>query len=342
MKIEKIDFKYETILYYVKKIKKNDVDNDLITKFNELGDEKVNYLFENYLEFKKVIDKDAAEIDFKYYPYLEVHPDNQNSILANFYIYNQIYGDLSIEEVHKYYYIDMLNDIDGIFVDEINLELLVNVLNKGGYSDSYKIMLITFYTSGISLYKSFINDISSTVELLRKNYYMIENDINNFYKNELNKEQFSTRINNLLGTNYENSNNFVVYPTIFNYNQVIVNSFKDKECTYFWVGYMWILLFEIKNARKNEEQKVITVLKIISDPTRFKILKLLNKKPMYNQELAGELNLTSATLNHHINILLNESLITFDINNQDKKKIFYRLTDGVIEKLINNLREEFL
>lgn len=64
-------------------------------------------------------------------------------------------------------------------------------------------------------------------------------------------------------------------------------------------------------------------LKIIGDPTRLKILKMLYMKPMYGKEIADALSLTTATVSHHLDALRQQGLI----NMEQVKQIKYFSTN---------------
>lgn len=54
---------------------------------------------------------------------------------------------------------------------------------------------------------------------------------------------------------------------------------------------------------RDEEQALIDQLKVVSDPVRIKILKMLYMKPMYGKEIADVLGLTTPTVSHHLELL---------------------------------------
>ena len=50
----------------------------------------------------------------------------------------------------------------------------------------------------------------------------------------------------------------------------------------------------------------------MSDGSKFDILLSLMSSPKYNLELAEELNLTAATVSHHMNVLLTYQLVSVE------------------------------
>lgn len=90
---------------------------------------------------------------------------------------------------------------------------------------------------------------------------------------------------------------------------------------------------------KNEEEHMITALKTISDPTRYQILKLLREKPCYGQEIAEKMNLTMATVSHHMELLcVAAKVVKIDISG---RKVYYSLIQDEFKRLIDYLKANF-
>ena len=81
------------------------------------------------------------------------------------------------------------------------------------------------------------------------------------------------------------------------------------------------------------DKHLITDLKAIGDETRLRILRLLTEQKMYNQELAEALNLTSATVSHHMNVLLQSRLISIALDTEKTKKVMYEINKQRLEEL---------
>lgn len=80
----------------------------------------------------------------------------------------------------------------------------------------------------------------------------------------------------------------------------------------------------------NDEQTV-KVFKLLSDPTRIKIIKKLSKCDKCACSILQDLEVTQPTLSHHMK-LLEES--NFVISVKDGKKTFYSLNKSTILELM--------
>lgn len=93
---------------------------------------------------------------------------------------------------------------------------------------------------------------------------------------------------------------------------------------------------EIDNGDASE--KVRLFLKILSDPTKRKILTNLSKKAQYVDEISKNMGFSKATISHHLSILNDENLV---IRKRKGKKIYFSLHDKVLLKLINDFENIF-
>ncbi len=80
-------------------------------------------------------------------------------------------------------------------------------------------------------------------------------------------------------------------------------------------------------------------LKHLADKSRFAILQELHQGPRYGGELAKKLNLTTATVSHHMGLLFESKLISID---RRENKVYYSLNQNVIEKVVAYLQRTFL
>lgn len=71
--------------------------------------------------------------------------------------------------------------------------------------------------------------------------------------------------------------------------------------------------------------------KALSDPTRREILTLLRSGPLTAGEIAGQFNMTGASISHHLSVLKHSGLI------DDEKKgkfIYYYLNSSVLDDVL--------
>ena len=79
-------------------------------------------------------------------------------------------------------------------------------------------------------------------------------------------------------------------------------------------------------------------LAALADPNRQKILKILKKSEQPVNKIAKNLNITLATLSHHLDILRRANLVT---SRREGRQIFYELNLSVSEEIIEALIKMF-
>lgn len=85
--------------------------------------------------------------------------------------------------------------------------------------------------------------------------------------------------------------------------------------------------------QKEASDRVDRFLKVLSDKRRVDIIKMLSFKPYYGYEIAAKLQLTPATVNYHINLLMDAGILSFD---REENKVYYTLNKDKIKQLLND------
>ena len=76
--------------------------------------------------------------------------------------------------------------------------------------------------------------------------------------------------------------------------------------------------------------------KALSDPARREILELLKEGPLSAGDIAGNFDMTQATVSYHLKVLKKADLIR---EKRDKNFIFYELNMTVVEEMMAWLSE---
>ncbi|MFA6417334.1 MAG: winged helix-turn-helix transcriptional regulator [Candidatus Falkowbacteria bacterium] len=76
----------------------------------------------------------------------------------------------------------------------------------------------------------------------------------------------------------------------------------------------------------------------LADPNRQKIIKCLKKSELPVSEIAKSVNITLATLSHHLDILRRAGLVS---SRREGRQIFYELNMSVAEEIMEGLAKMF-
>lgn len=75
-------------------------------------------------------------------------------------------------------------------------------------------------------------------------------------------------------------------------------------------------------------------LKLLSDPTRLSILRMTYMKPMYGKEIADALDLTTATVSHHLDLLRKSGMLNME---QDRHIKYFSTNTRAFNDLITEM-----
>lgn len=193
--------------------------------------------------------------------------------------------------------------------------------------DADKFRLIQLYTELQELVNTLrllngvcIEEGHRCVEILKERYALWEEGIRE--KKELVSET-------ILRVKWESDVLYRVYPGIMRYNALQMNAYSEEEeegavAVTVYLGLEVFYMMEENRRNIYADTQLLADLKAIGDATRLKILHLLAERPRYLQELARELELTPATVCHHMGILSSAELVSFSVE-EGKKKVYYHL-----------------
>lgn len=127
---------------------------------------------------------------------------------------------------------------------------------------------------------------------------------------------------------------------IMNCNRVIFNGNDENAGDYHIldVGITFDCEFKATKNTFTKEQLCIG-LKLLSDPSKFEILRFINEKQAYGQEIAAELNLTTATISHHMSALMVLGLINLE---KVDNRVYYQMNKEAVGVLLEEAKRALL
>ncbi|MDR7856631.1 metalloregulator ArsR/SmtB family transcription factor [Tissierella sp.] len=331
-------------------------EKKVIENYHSFGkkEEEMLDLFASYLEYKKVLLKEVLPI-YRKYPRLEkifqMEDEGEYDFDLGYYLIilleQKLEKSLSKEEVDELVgecIFDMVEDF-GIDLDEDtkiqSLSQTIEILEKVKLSDGNKLRVIYLYQNRYEIVEQIKKFLEEVIPSFQKHYTIIEDD----YKRYVDKIERLEKLNSILDqivnltTLKDVEGNIRL--TIFPFNRLSVR-YKYDILTYS-IGMYFFTLGELKDTNKTQGNGLVTDLKALGDITRLNIINRIAKRPMYIQELSDELDLTPATISHHVNILLKSELITIILDERKAKKIYYKPNERKLAELgeiITNLASE--
>jgi len=82
--------------------------------------------------------------------------------------------------------------------------------------------------------------------------------------------------------------------------------------------------------------KVSTLFKVLSDPTRIKIIYLLKDSNLSVNEIKDILNMTQSAVSHQLRVLKDTNLVKYE---RSGKNVIYKLADNHVYEIFNQAIE---
>lgn len=135
------------------------------------------------------------------------------------------------------------------------------------------------------------------------------------------------------------SNKLKIYPTFTGFNKLNLENFQGVgPHDHMFLGIYLFKLVQLRNASLIDEKSLAPFLKAIADPSKLEILKLLKNEKFYASQLAEKLQISNATISHHVSTLMNLELITFE---KEQTKIFFALNKEKVHSYLTLLQRVF-
>ncbi|MDR2833957.1 MAG: ArsR family transcriptional regulator, partial [Streptococcaceae bacterium] len=106
-------------------------------------------------------------------------------------------------------------------------------------------------------------------------------------------------------------------------------------------AYYGLLVDSIIRGDSYESRKntMLMQFKVLSDNSKFTILRSIKEEPKYSTQLVEELHLSASTISHHMSALVNANLVSIE---KMKGKVYFKIKEESFMELEKGLRELFL
>lgn len=150
------------------------------------------------------------------------------------------------------------------------------------------------------------------------------------------KEKLGDRPAEMLSVHYHFTADFdelVVRPLIGMFDSIVFFSNFTND---FFLGIYFDLLIDLKAAHSADFDAFADPLKAIDDKNRFQILLALAKGPLCGQDLCAMLDLSPATISHHMNLLIGANFVSIE---KIGTRIYYQYKPDSMQAFLSSLTE---
>lgn len=347
--IDKISYTTEASLLcvgYVNGKSNNEIIDKIIKK-------EKNPLAKQYTKTILKIMNEVNELQSAYHDILEKYyqkiPGLECTIIESLFIdlyekrcdsledYEKQLSKLNQEEIN---YILMNNLNNEIFLKDINVVTtseLFKVIRQLNIEDKMQLLLIDIainWQEHLEVLKPLFTKI---VKLLKK-YTKELNEINQFgITNIKAQSNLLAQLENAASfrfddiTQYEFEIGTMIFQPFF-----VTMKISNNEKQVF-LNYGALFNFEYVAIKKElTKENILELTKILADPTKLEILKLLAKGRAYGKEIVDETGLTPATISHHMQALNHANFVSVHL---EMNKTYYQIEKDNILLGINRIKD---
>ena len=264
------------------------------------------------------------------------------------------------EEKRCYQFCQMIefgSDIDGDALsmsrkDYRTLRDLLNCLDKSDYTPEQKWQLQWVFTHPKEAWEEAEPLVRTAMEVIEENEALwrpLVEEFCNYYREKLAEQSFEEYMMSEVGFDIgENPKGRVLMPciaeccTVF-FGEGSLQSERDGEllpdvCR-IGMAIKRMGLDVFRNNPVDNRKRLLLLLKVLADESKLEILALLKERRRYGRELAKELNLTTATISHHMDILVGFGMVTL---NKEANRIYYEMDENAVRKILEQTWELLL
>lgn len=219
---------------------------------------------------------------------------------------------------------DLTNMIDGLELDvqeKWTLHLLYHNF------DMYMQELQSILEQAVTLYEEQLPLLEPLLERFAERYHQVV------------QTEPLEYINNRFQIHLMDDKEIRIVPQIMGFNMVTLHPQQNENSIEtLYIGILFEALQEAV-SRVISDEKICKTLKMLSDASKFAILKSIYREPAYGSELADRLNLTTATISHHMNALIHQGFVMME---KRANRIYYRMNRTAVETYLEQLRSSLL
>ncbi|MDO5716652.1 MAG: helix-turn-helix domain-containing protein [Tissierellia bacterium] len=188
--------------------------------------------------------------------------------------------------------------------------------------------------------KQLLSIYTKTAQLYRKHYHGLEKEFPSLI--ECKCQKLSTNQEKILQKFYydflpQSPEPSEIYILPMNVNRVSIDMslYGEKTCFFSMGLFLWDNILAKEGSEAVDERQCLDILKLLADPTRFGILKMIKGGITTNKVLAAIFSITSAGVTYQLKTLAEHDLIQ---TNEGTGK--YEVNDALIQRVFDALQKD--
>lgn len=220
-----------------------------------------------------------------------------------------------------------------------DLTQVVELIMQSEHENDTKVNLIELYQKEDQIFERFAELLIPLAEKIRKLTVPLEKDLAKNFEHKFVSGNLLQILSQYIRIDVSSQIKIKVVPQLIQTNSISFSySDSDDSTLYIRPGIYSLELLAEKDQTDLTLQFITETTQMLSDPTRLKAIYLLQQESMYLKQLADALDISSATMSHHIQNLINSELVSMDVQGKNRR-IYYKLNQQTFEKLADEIKK---
>lgn len=204
------------------------------------------------------------------------------------------------------------------------------------YGDRDRLQLIDFFQNIETYYRDFSALTNVLWTIYKKHLHLVQPRISSLYTSLSDTpEQFTEKLlfRFFEGDDFKKSyeGTLHIYVSVMIVYGIVLRILGDLlDADSMQIGLLYQPISTYIDQKTEDTRTTHEQLKALGDQTRFQIIAILDQQPQYTKQLADQLDLTSATVSHHLSILTQAELVKIHFSG---RKAVYSLNHESFAKL---------
>lgn len=224
---------------------------------------------------------------------------------------------------------------------------LMQALQKSDLTDQERLLLLQIYWDPEPHLAKLETYLAETIKLLRDCAVSIKALTASFHSQwtELLKNtDIYSFLRNQTGISLdENSLGYCICPTAAYYHSCVLvisdEETRPRSRDLFYVGIITADAMPCDDGKSTLKTDPTQYLKLLSDKSKLDILTMIKDERAYGAELARRMNLTNATISHHMSALLDAGFVRLE---KENTRLYYSSNKEKLKELLDILRQQLL
>ena len=117
----------------------------------------------------------------------------------------------------------------------------------------------------------------------------------------------------------------------------LMNYTGEEENDFFYIGVLFDPLRGFEDAPA-DSKRLFRAIRVLGDASKFEIMRLLSESPKYGQQLAELLEISTATISHHMSQLIELELVK---TKREANRVYYSVNEAVLRSVANDFTRLF-